>query len=92
MIEKMSFETFFFWLVVHPQTKKTTNKQKKSGQKSDNMDTGCLEYWHTYFGVGRSAMWPQYNNPHDHDVAARKVSLTVHVFRSGGGGGGGGEE
>ena len=29
---------------------------KKSGQKSENTDTGCLEYWQKYFGVGGSAV------------------------------------
>ena len=30
------------------------NKQKKSGQKSEDTDTGCLEYWQKSFGEGRS--------------------------------------
>ena len=28
--------------------------KKKSGQKSENMVIGCLEYGQKYFGVGRS--------------------------------------
>ena len=42
----------FSWLVVQSQKKK---KKKNSSQKSENMDTGFLEYWQKYFGVGRSA-------------------------------------
>ena len=30
----------------------------KSGQKSENTDIGCLEYWQKYFAVGRPGFLP----------------------------------
>ena len=49
MIEKLSFDTFLIdWWCIRQK------KKKRSGQKSENTDTGCLEYWQKYFGAGRS--------------------------------------
>ena len=47
MTEKVSFDTLLFWMIGGASA-------KKSGQRSENMDTGCLEYQQKYFGVDRS--------------------------------------
>ena len=43
----LSFDTVLFWLI-------GCASAKKSSQKSENTDTGCLENWKKHFGVGRS--------------------------------------
>ena len=52
MIEKLSFDTFLFWLIDGVSA-------KKKSQKSENRDTVYLEYYREVFWGGQ--VWSSYN-------------------------------
>ena len=48
--KKLSFDTFVLsGGVSNPNPLPLSPPKKKSGKKSENTDTGCLEHWQKYF-------------------------------------------